>query len=281
MTSIPVEHGRVTVRSPEGVELEFSVAGPASRMAAYALDWVAVIAITVAVLVLLGASFPLLQWINAQVEFGTLPAHKQDVVRWLAPLLVMLYTGITFSEILYFALWETASRGLTPGKYLMRLRVVGIDGQPLEPKAALLRNALRAIDTLPASYLVGLVTMVISKSGQRLGDHAAGTWVVRTDRTQRPKPIDMPDGLPPLVLSRVQLAKLGRREIALLRATLRRLPEISATQQHELVDPVVRALCTRLAIEAAEVSDPTRFLEQLLLTSELIHKRGAKAPAQP
>jgi uncharacterized RDD family membrane protein YckC len=270
MDSIPGPPGRVTVRSPEGVGLEFEIAGPALRMAAYALDLVLVVLVAAAVFITAILVLPLFPVIQAQLAaIGAQLSDARDAV--LVPVFVLVYVLMSFSELLYFGLWETLSGGRTPGKYLMRLRVVGIDGQPLEPKAALLRNALRVVDALPASYLCGLVAMVASRTGQRLGDHAAGTWVIRTDRNERPEEIAFTPGLEPLPLSRAQLAKLGSREIVLLRATLRRLPHIPAQQQRDLISPVLSALCQRLAIDIASVHEPAVFLEQLLLASHVSH----------
>jgi len=274
MDSIPGPVGRVTVRSPEGVELEFEIAGPALRMAAYALDLVLVVLVAAAVFITAILVLPLLPFIQAQLAaIGAQLSDPRNAMRVLLPLFVLLYVLMSFSELLYFGLWEALSRGRTPGKYLMRLRVVGVDGQPLEPKAALLRNALRIVDALPAWYLCGLVAMVASRTGQRLGDHAAGTWVIRTDRNERPQDIAFTPGLEPLSLSRAQLARLGSREIVLLRATLRRLPDIPAQQQGDLIAPVLSALCKRLAIDVASVHEPARFLEQVLLASEMSRSR--------
>ena len=68
--------------------------------------------------------------------------------------------------------------GKTPGKMLLRMHVVGRDGQLPSPAAAIIRNLLRFIDGI-ALYLLGLVVMAIDRDKRRLGDLLAGTRVVQ------------------------------------------------------------------------------------------------------
>lgn len=77
----------------------------------------------------------------------------------------------------YYILCEAAT-GATLGKRLVGIRVVGEDGAPVTFGAAVVRNLLRVIDAL-FFYLVGFLFAATSARGQRLGDRAAGTVVVR------------------------------------------------------------------------------------------------------
>ena len=54
----------------------------------------------------------------------------------------------------WFALFELGSRGATPGKRVMNLRVVARDGARLTGAAVVARNAMREIEVfLPLSFL--------------------------------------------------------------------------------------------------------------------------------
>ena len=83
----------------------------------------------------------------------------------------------------YFALFEAFWHGQTPGKRVMKLRVIKDSGRQITLFESLARNLLRYIDYLPSLYLVGVITMLANKRNKRLGDLAAGTLVVheRTD----------------------------------------------------------------------------------------------------
>lgn len=68
--------------------------------------------------------------------------------------------------------------GATPGKRMLRLRVLREDGQPMTFWASLIRNALRPVDLLFLGF-VGIIAYSKSEERQRLGDRAAGTIVVQ------------------------------------------------------------------------------------------------------
>ncbi|WP_436912165.1 RDD family protein [Halosimplex marinum] len=80
----------------------------------------------------------------------------------------------------YFTILE-GLYGQTAGKRLVGVIVVSSDGSPVTFRQALSRNLWRLIDGL-FSYAVGLVVMLVSEDRQRIGDHAAGTLVVRRKR---------------------------------------------------------------------------------------------------
>lgn len=80
-------------------------------------------------------------------------------------------------NLAYYIIFEALTAS-TPGKMIMGLRVVKIDGT-YGWGSSLVRNLLRIVDALPFLYLVGLITIAVTKRNQRLGDLAARTLVVR------------------------------------------------------------------------------------------------------
>ena len=77
----------------------------------------------------------------------------------------------------YYTFCEAAT-GATLGKRIVGIRVVDEDGGHVTFGAAFVRNLVRIVDAL-FFYLVGFLFAVMSKRGQRLGDRAAHTVVVR------------------------------------------------------------------------------------------------------
>jgi uncharacterized RDD family membrane protein YckC len=77
----------------------------------------------------------------------------------------------------YYVLCE-AITGATLGKHMVGIQVIGEDGEDLTFGASLVRNLLRLVDCL-FFYLVGGIFALTSPHGQRLGDRAAHTLVVR------------------------------------------------------------------------------------------------------
>jgi len=75
----------------------------------------------------------------------------------------------------YYIFFE-GLKGATPGKMLLSLRVVKEDGTGCDMKGAVIRTVCRIVDH---PLLIGVVIMAFSKRKQRLGDHLAGTLVIR------------------------------------------------------------------------------------------------------
>ncbi len=242
------------------------VAGPAPRMLAYAIDalllWcgLAIFFLAVALLApgLMRSLFP--AWRSAQFQ--------REPELTLLPFAIVLMIVTYFGELLYFVFWESVSSGSSPGKRLVGLRVVRLDGLKLDLRASWIRNLMRAVDVLPSSYTVGLAAIVSSERGQRLGDLAAGTLVVRLDRPERALRISLPPGLSPLALSREQLRRLGDRERALVRGALRRAASTAAERRAAVLRGAASALAQTLELDPALAADPDLFLRQLWLAMQ-------------
>ena len=149
----------VEIVTPENIAFRYRVAGPFRRLAAYAIDMgIRVIAWVVGSLA-------------AMIAFGSIGLPGFGV----AAILVFWFLMAWFYGGLFEALWN----GQTPGKRMMSIRVLTVEGHPIVGWQAVLRNVLRAADMQPLNcYLVGLVASTMNSRFQRLGDLAAGTMVV-------------------------------------------------------------------------------------------------------
>jgi len=123
------------------------------------------------------------------------------------------------------------------------------------------------VDILPSSYAVGLVAMVMSSEGKRLGDLAAGTIVVRLDRPEKAAPLpdtEAGEGSPSFRFDRAQIERLGTAERALLRQTLRRLDTLAPPQRAEVLERSAEVLRQRIGYEPVEAAEREAFLRALL-----------------
>jgi len=263
---------RQVVHSPEQVELHFPVAGPTTRMLAYAIDLVVILVLEGALIVALLAATPLAQWL-AEWLAGRLPDPNaplvpQDVPQALEPFLLLLAAFLLVQMAVewgYFIVLETTTGGRSLGKAALGLRVVRDSGLAISPRDSLVRNLLRTVDMLPANYVVGLVAMVVSEQGKRLGDVAAGTVVVRLDRSTRAAPLPEGDAADDLAFrfERAQIARLGPRERMLVRQTLRRHAELDPDAAEQALELAVDALRARLAYAPVAPGERLAFLRAL------------------
>ncbi len=92
----------------------------------------------------------------------------------IALILILLFA----LEWLYPVAFELSRWGATPGKRLMKLKVVMDSGLPITPAASFTRNLLRVADFLPLMYGFAVASMLLRRDFKRLGDIAAATLVV-------------------------------------------------------------------------------------------------------
>jgi uncharacterized RDD family membrane protein YckC len=150
-----------TVPTPEGIELSLKVAGPMSRARAWLLDLLIRLAILLVLGMVLGALGKVGSGLMLLIAF---------VLEWAYPVL-----------------FEVLRNGQTPGKRACDLRVLHEDGTPVQWRASVARNLIRAVDFLPVFYGFGLIAMMLNRDFKRLGDLAAGTIVVHTERKRASK----------------------------------------------------------------------------------------------
>ncbi|HEV8229597.1 MAG TPA: RDD family protein [Candidatus Limnocylindria bacterium] len=161
-----VSLGRLEVETADHVVLRYDLAGGGNRGFAALVDFI------VATLIFIGALF----------VFTTIAAAvRLSVVGQFFGVGVLLTFTIAWG---YFILFEWLGNGQTLGKRIFGLRVIADDGAPAGFTAVLVRNLVRVVDFLPGFYGFGLVSIVLSPKSQRLGDLAAGTFVVRAPRPQ-------------------------------------------------------------------------------------------------
>jgi uncharacterized RDD family membrane protein YckC len=253
------------VRSPEQVALHFPVAGPTSRILAYTIDLIVVIAVQLVCVFVFLLGTPLAAWVGDRLD-GLLPdagtSPEEAAGALLSFIAILLVVQLAF-EMLYFVVLEVATGGRSLGKWALGLRVVRDGGIPIGLRESLIRNLLRTADALPANYLIGLTAMIVSREGKRLGDVAAGTIVVRLDRPAAAPPIDDGD-TGAFRFDRDQIGRLGADGRALARQTLRRVDTVPAETADALLERAVEALRTRLAYEPVAPADRRRFLRAVL-----------------
>ena len=154
---------RISIATPEGVDVQLTLAGVGSRFIATAIDQALRLAIIGSVM--LGLAL-------------TDPAGELALAMFVAAVFIVQFS--------YDVLFETLASGRTPGKRWTGLRVVTVTGAPVGFVTSAVRNLLRLVDALPGMYAVGIVAVVASPRNQRLGDMAAGTLVVRERLGGRP-----------------------------------------------------------------------------------------------
>ncbi|MEX0703271.1 MAG: RDD family protein [Planctomycetales bacterium] len=248
------------IETPENVVLTYQLAGPAARVAAYAIDFA----------------------LRAVLFFGVLFMVSCSGLAIFLPgtsmgLVFLLWFALQWG---YFVVCEGFFNGTTIGKHAFGLRAIHERGHPLTLWSAMLRNLLRAADSPPIFglspmsfvplYGPALISMVLSRKMQRLGDLAAGSVVISERQVVLP--------IQPVILERI--APLSRdelgstfvpssRTLSLIDRFLSRRAALSHERGHDLASLLARAIARRIGFRgdpALVEQYPMAFLARAYVT---------------
>ena len=154
----------IVIPTTQNIELEYPIATLGDRMLAGILD----------LMILLG------YWtlIFAIFDIAALPPFIARAFGELAPEIQLLYLPIMF----YHLICEIVFNGQSLGKAVMKIKVIRLDGAPATIIDYVIRWTFRIVDvflTFPFVGIVGIISMAVSKKGQRIGDMLANTTVIK------------------------------------------------------------------------------------------------------
>ncbi len=149
---------KVGIETTQHVQLSQAPAGVTERILAYILDFI-----------VLGVFYFVLWYIT--VDSGLLNNVIEN--QWVIQLVIFL------PIMLYHLLMEIFWNGFTVGKWFVGIRVVREDGGRPSVSNFLVRWLIRLFEVTLTSGVVAFFAILINGKGQRLGDLAAGTRVVK------------------------------------------------------------------------------------------------------
>ena len=235
---------RLTIATPEGVDVNLTLAGAASRFVAAIIDMTIQLGLLIAIGVVFGA-------------IGGIGVTSSGIA-------VGAWAVLSFLVIVgYDIFFEVRNSGRTPGKQLNGLRVVRMGGQPVSFLPSTIRNVIRPIDFFPGGYLVGAVTILVTKRNQRIGDLAAGTLVVRDRMTVIPALPTIPDNAgADAPWAGWDTSRITAEELAAVRQFLERRYDIDYESRARLATTLSARLRPKVTGVPGDVHGE-RFLERL------------------
>lgn len=235
----------VRIETPEQIEVSLEIAGIGSRFVAQILDWLIQSFIILVILLLASIAAGLL---------GFVLSSDKTISMLLIALMVALIYAFQLGFDIYF---EVRHNGQTPGKKFAGIRVLREGGAPLDFRSACIRNLLSIADFLPAFYLLGGFLVMVSARGQRLGDMAAGTIVVR-ERATKP-PMELHKTIEQLAdeetrFTADQLSACSANDRFLLRSFFQRAEEMDEEPRTQLALRLSDAFVRKMAYQPVEDS---------------------------
>jgi hypothetical protein len=186
----------------------------------------------------------------------------------------MLLLVVFFVDWAYYGISEGFFRGKTIGKHVFGLRVIQEEGYPITLWGALLRNIVRAADSLPPFFIfpfygAGLVTMLIAGRFRRLGDLVARTVVIEERRVSVPREPIILEKIEPLARTELGGYVPAGQTLALIEQFLGRRHVLTYRRGHAMAYILARALAKKLAFTGdPQLVDryPMAFLARVFAT---------------
>ncbi|KUG11151.1 transporter [Elizabethkingia sp. HvH-WGS333] len=147
----------IDINTSQNVNISFDPASIGERILAFIIDNIIKIAYSVIIYIIIAYVF----------GFKLLKITDQ----WS---LMAIFAIISLPVNLYTLLFESFMEGQTPGKRIMKIKVVKTDGYQASFGDYFMRWFFRIIDI----GIIGIITIVVNKHNKRLGDLAAGTAVI-------------------------------------------------------------------------------------------------------
>lgn len=148
----------IEIKTTQNVSIEYELAGLVLRAVAFGLD------VMIQVLSIWFYALIVIQFFNSQ--FST-PV--------MLPMILFL--------IFYTLFFESVMSGKTPGKLVVGIRVVKVDGSRLGFQDLFARWSMRLLDIYFSCGCLAAILTGGTMHGQRLGDMAAGTTVIKSKNT--------------------------------------------------------------------------------------------------
>ncbi|WP_242085219.1 RDD family protein [Aestuariivivens sediminis] len=150
------------INTTQNVNINFTAASVGERILAYCIDWIIKIAYIVVIY---------------QVMFNLFRIDEtvRDMDQWSQ---ISIYALFYMPVVVYTLVFESLLDGQTPGKRIMKIKVVKIDGYQASFADFLIRWFMRIVDLNIMTGIVALIAIITSSKNQRLGDLAAGTAVI-------------------------------------------------------------------------------------------------------
>ena len=243
MSSSTLGVGADDLVTGEAVALELPAAGIAIRALSGALDLlIAFVALTVGLVVAI-----------------TMTGNADDAIIGVAMtvLLALVTVGIPTAT-------ETLTRGRSVGKLATGMRTVRDDAGPIGFRHALTRALVGFVEIWMLFGVPALVSGLVSSKGKRLGDYAAGTYVVR-ERVHMTLP--PPPMMPPQLAAWAAGADIARLPDGLamaVRQFLMRAPLLSAQSRAALGAQLRDEVVTYVAPQPPVGSHPELVLAAVI-----------------
>jgi uncharacterized RDD family membrane protein YckC len=249
---------QLSIETPELVTLEFPLAGIGSRFIAILIDYALQFAAFVTLI------------LGAMLFLPSMQKFESASAKWAVAVMVLIPFLLQWG---YFTLFEGLWHGQTPGKRVAKIRVIQQSGRAITIFESLSRNLVRVIDFLPTFYVVGTISIFITKRNQRLGDLVAGTLVVHEGQSRDASRLgntrlftqaapQAPAAPRSTTIPADALSRLGLADLQAMEAFLERRLDMALDVRQSLAARLAASTAARMNLPLPANMRPETFLEE-------------------
>lgn len=231
----------LSITTTQNVKINFKAASAGERIGAYLLDLI----IKIAYLIVIGLVF--FYWLRFDKLIDALDVWSRRAI----------FTIISLPIILYTITLESIFEGQTIGKKLTKIKVVKIDGYQASFGDYLIRWFFRLLD----SGIIGSITIISSKKGQRLGDMVAGTAVINLKNKIDISHTILEEIGETYVPTYPSVIKLSDNDMRIIKETFQRA---EAKNDYEIIYKLVHKIESVTGIKNQSIGNPTDFIRTVL-----------------
>lgn len=192
---------KIGIETTQNIDIQYSIASLGDRVLAQIID----------LFILIGYGFGmifLIIFLSNKFEGST--------YYYPTAVFIILYLPLFF----YDFICETFLNGQSIGKKLMKIKVVKIDGSQPGIGSYFLRWLIKPLDVYFTYGSVGIITMLINGKGQRLGDLAGNTTVIKLKQEVKLEEIMIPKIIQNYEVKFPQVSFLTDKDIQVIKDVL-------------------------------------------------------------
>lgn len=243
----------VDIDTTQNVAIRFQTASVLERILARIIDAVIIVVFVYAALIPIALSF------------------GSDSSDYSVPLTLLI---LAFAVgVFYPFMMESIFHGQTVGKMALSIRVIREDGTEPTVGNYAIRFLISIVESTFMFGIIALVTILVSKNHQRLGDMAASTLVIRKPKKVSLEQLELIADAPDHVIKYHGARNLSPADIEVVREVLLEVkkPALSIESAFQLLYATMERIETVIDEHAPEGTAPAIFLHDVLADYNAIH----------
>lgn len=221
----------IGIETTQNVDIQYNIASIGDRVLAQIID----------LLILFGYAFAMmfiLIYIN-QAFYNTSFYYPTAVF-------IVLYLPFFFYDFLS----ELFLNGQSIGKKILKVRVVKLDGSQPGLSSYFLRWLIKPIDVFFTYGSVGIITMLINGKGQRLGDLAGNTTVIKLRNEVRLEEILIPKLTENYQVIFPQVKLLTDQDIQIVKEVLNHRKNTDAYSYQNILEKAKEGISNKMGVKS-------------------------------